>query len=87
MSTSPDQVSLTTEQRKYLARVADATGRPWADILAEALSLLRRVKLSDSANGESVYDAMVRLGLLGSVKGCPPDLSTNPKSSGHGFIS
>ncbi|MDX2179142.1 MAG: CopG family transcriptional regulator [Bryobacteraceae bacterium] len=29
--------------------------------------------------GESAYDMAKRLGILGSVKGLPPDLATNPK--------
>jgi hypothetical protein len=30
------------------------------------------------ASGESFYEAATRLGLIGCVRGGPPDLSTNP---------
>ncbi|MBX9787446.1 MAG: hypothetical protein K2Y37_00895 [Pirellulales bacterium] len=79
MSTSPDQIILTPEQRVQLARLADQTGRAWNEVLAEALSLLDHNNRPQVANVESVYEALVRLGLLGSIKGAPPDLSTNPK--------
>ena len=79
MSTSPDQIALTAEQRARVARIADQTGRPWNEVLAEALSALELDIRTSPTNGESVYDAMVRLNLLGCVKGRPADLSTNPK--------
>jgi hypothetical protein len=35
--------------------------------------------LAAPEKGESFYDVAQRAGLLGSVKGLPPDLSTNKK--------
>ena len=63
-----------------LARLAAQSGRPWNEVFQEALSAFERN--SQSANGagaETVYAAMVRLGLLGCVTDAPEDLSTNPK--------
>ena len=79
MSTSPDQIMLSPEQREQLARIAHQTGRPWNEVLAEALSALEPSNCSARANGESVYDALVRLNLLGCIKDGPSDLSTNPR--------
>ena len=78
MSTSPDQIVLTPTQRRRLAQLADETGKPWEALLDAAISSL--MPPVPPTNGqETVYDAMVRLGLLGCLKGGPPDLSTNPK--------
>lgn len=79
MSISPDQIVLTADQKLHLARLAEQSGRPWDAVLAEALSTFEHVAVAKSQNGESVYDALVRLGLLGSVKDGPVDLSTNPR--------
>jgi len=79
MSMSPDQIILTPEQKLHLARLAEQTGRPWEEVLGAALSSFENTKHPPTGNGETVYDALVRLGLLGSVKGAPSDLSTNLK--------
>ncbi|MEX0713644.1 MAG: hypothetical protein WD278_14990 [Pirellulales bacterium] len=86
MSISPDQIVLSEEQKQRLARLAEQTGRPWDEVFVDALSTFEQLSLAKPQNGESrgqaaesVYQAMVRLGLLGSVKDAPPDLSTNPK--------
>jgi hypothetical protein len=79
MSISPDQIALTPNQKQHLARLAEQSGRPWNAVLEEALSSFEHEALARTENGETVYDAMLRLGLLGSVKDGPPDLSTNPK--------
>jgi hypothetical protein len=80
MSTSPEQITLTREQKERLARIADATGKPWDEVLAEALAAYRPGSHTERTNGqESFYEAATRLGLIGCVKSGPPDLSTNPK--------
>jgi hypothetical protein len=78
MNTSPHQIRLTPEQQERLARLAKQAGKPWQELLDCAIASLEPA--TSPTNGqESVYDAMVRLGLLGCLKGGPRDLSTNPK--------
>ena len=79
MSTSFDQIALTPVQKEYLARLAEQSGKPWDAVLEQALSSFEHEALSQINHRETVYDAMLRLGLLGSVKDTPPDLSTNPQ--------
>jgi len=80
MSINPTDIHLDPEQQRTLADLAEATGRPWGDVLREALSQYGKTRPPQrTARGdESFYDAATRLGLVGSVKGCPPDLSSNP---------
>lgn len=78
MSISVDQIALTPDQRQQLARLAQQSGKPWDAVLAEALSSFEQAARPKTENGESVYDALFRLGLLGSVNDGPSDLSTNP---------
>jgi hypothetical protein len=77
MSTSPDQIVLTPAQQQRLAELANETGKPWHELLDAAISSLKPA-VSPTNGQETVYDAMVRLGLLGCLKGGPADLSTNP---------
>ena len=79
MSISPDQISLTAEQRQLLARLSQQSGKPWDTVLDEALSSFGQIASVKPQDGESVYDAMLRLGLLGSISDGPSDLSTNPE--------
>ena len=79
MSISVDNIVLTDEQKRYLATLAKQTGKPWDEVLKEALSSFRARVEAASGQDESFYDAATRLGLIGCVKGGPPDLSTNPK--------
>jgi hypothetical protein len=80
MSTPPDQISLTNQQRERLARLAEETGRPWTELLDEALAAYHPQSISpNGGGGESFFDRASRLGLIGCVEGGPPDLSTNPK--------
>jgi hypothetical protein len=78
MSVLPDQIVLNADQKRHLARLAEQIGKPWDAVLAEALATLEH-GAAGSGNGETVYEAMVRLGLLGSVKDGPADLSTNTR--------
>ena len=73
-------MQLTPKQRETLARLAAQFGRPWEEVLEEALtSLQRQAKSPNGAATETVQANLVRLGLLGCVADAPADLSTNPK--------
>lgn len=81
MPTSPDEIQLTAQQKHRIADVADRIGRPWPEVLSEALRAYRPA-VAHNGNGvteKSLYDLMVEDGVLGIVKDTPPDLSTNPK--------
>jgi hypothetical protein len=77
MSVDPKTISLTDAQRKALAELSDQSGKPWPEVLSEALSAYRPKAEANGQNGESFSAAAERLGLLGCVEG-PVDLSTNP---------
>jgi outer membrane phospholipase A len=73
-------IRLTNEQQQMLTRLAVQSGKPWEDVLRDALASYDRQSLaSNGAQTETVYAAMVRLGLLGCVKDGPADLSMNPR--------
>jgi len=80
MSISAENIALSEEQKQQLALLAEQTGKPWDEVLREALISYRaRAGAANGGQEESFYDAATRLGLIGCVKGGPPDLSTNPK--------
>lgn len=81
MIIDPREIELTTEQRAELASLAATTGKPWSDVLRDALNRYRAETAVPSHRlaGESLLAAATRLGLVGCVKGGPPDLSTNPQ--------
>lgn len=80
MSISADSIALSEEQKQYVARLAERTGKPWGEVLSEALATYRaRTETTVGGNEESFFDAATRLGLIGCIKGGPPDLSTDPK--------
>jgi hypothetical protein len=76
MAIDPRQIELSPDQQRLLADAAERTGRPWSDVLAEAL---RRYSASSeprtSSNG-TFYDSMSDV--IGVVTDAPVDLSTNP---------
>jgi len=76
------QIQLSDADRKLLAEVAEATGKPWSEVLTAALTGLRQQAATqpESTGGpaESVFDRLQRAGLLGCLSGGPSDLSTNP---------
>jgi hypothetical protein len=76
MATAPDQIRLGPDLQRELAQLADDAGKPWNVVLSEALASYRAERVATSS-GESVHDAMQRLGLLGCVDDAPADLSTN----------
>lgn len=77
MATAPEQIQLTPQLQAEIARLADETGRPWPDVLQDALASYQPARLN-AAPQESVRDALERLGLLSCVDDAPEDLSTNP---------
>lgn len=78
MAVDPQEIALSAEQRRQLAELADRTGRPWPDLLAEAIESYRPQNgPSSAAKRGSFYDAMKDI--IGIVQGTPADLSTNPK--------
>jgi hypothetical protein len=80
MAIDPREITLSDEQRRELARVADQSGKPWEEVFAEALGSYRRQgPRNETGEDESLYHSLQRHGLIGCIKGGPPDLSTNPK--------
>ena len=77
MSTSPDHIALTNDQRLHLARLADQTGQSWDVVFERALASLEH-EIAVQPGSESVFEAMKRIGLLGSISDAPADLSVNP---------
>ena len=78
MSVSPIQIHLSSDQQLLLAQLAAQTGKPWGEVLTEALRAYRP-SLPSAEDSESFYDVAARLGLIGCLEGGPSDLSTNPK--------
>lgn len=81
MAVDPTQIQLSSDQQAALADLADATGKPWPVVLSEALTHYKEEgaqKKNGDVGAESFLSAASRLGLVGSLQGGPPDLSTSP---------
>lgn len=81
MTVDPNQINLDESQRRRLAELSEHEGRPWNEVLSEALGMYRVAKgreVSEVA-GRSFYDVMEEDGVIGIVKDAPEDLSTNPR--------
>lgn len=80
MTIHPDPIRLTDEQMRLLDDWCARTGRPAAELLAEALDGYRPAesRSSNGTAGETLSDRLLRKGLLGCLTGGPADLSTNP---------
>jgi hypothetical protein len=80
MATDPSAVQLTPEQQALVAQLADASGENWSATLDQALGNFAKQRHQEmpAATNESFIAAARRLGLVGCLKGGPPDLSTNP---------
>jgi hypothetical protein len=80
MATDPHAIQLTSEQLQMLGQFSARTGKPPEDVLADALRQYEpRIQAAATSNGSSLYDKLARKGLIGCLKGGPPDLSTNPE--------
>jgi hypothetical protein len=77
MPVDPKTISLSDAQRSTLASLSEKFGKPWSEVLADALSSYRPSTAVNNGTYESFSDAANRLGLVGCVDG-PADLSTNP---------
>ncbi|MEX2316938.1 MAG: hypothetical protein WD669_07290 [Pirellulales bacterium] len=82
MATNPHDIHLTPDEWKLLAELASSTGKPPEVVVSEALRSYEAQQLSSSENGrqpETLFQRLDKKGLIGCIKGAPPDLSTNPK--------
>ena len=81
MKTDPSQIELSPEHRASLAQLAEKTGKPWPEVLSEALRSYRPANGVGNTQGtsKSFYDVMNVDGVIGIVKDAPADLSTNPR--------
>ena len=77
-----DGIPLDAELQAQIDELTHITGLSAADVLREALSEYAASRSngsrSEQEGSESVYDVLVRTGLLGCIKNGPHDLSTNP---------
>ena len=72
-------IRVSTRTRKGLRRRASAAGRKESDLVRDAIrDYLSRPR-------RSAYDVLKKAGLIGSVKGLPRDLSSNPEKYMAGF--
>jgi hypothetical protein len=79
MTADPGQIQLTNEQRAALALASERAGKPWEEVLSEALRSYRPVGKIGGNGSEpgTFFDAMKDV--IGVVKETPADLSTNPE--------
>ena len=73
MTIDPTQIQLNPDQQAYIARQAERTGQPWAELLKQFVPTA-----PSFGQEESALDVATRLGLVGVCDGDPPDLATNP---------
>jgi hypothetical protein len=81
MNLDPNQIQLSPDQQAELADLSAVMGKPWPVVLHEALATYRQegaTKKNGDPSTESFFDAASRLGLIGSLRGGPSDLSSNP---------
>ena len=68
-------IRIDPKLRRRIRERAWGDGKSESDVVRQALhEYVRNTKKSESA-----YDIALRIGLIGSVKNAPPDLSTNKK--------
>lgn len=81
MAVDITKIQLSDAERRLLADVAEKAGKPWAEVLNDALHQYDRQgvpTVEDGHGAESLFDRLTRHGLLGCLEGGPADLSTNP---------
>lgn len=74
MTTNRITVRIPQKLEKQLKKRADLKGQTESEVVREALE-----SYLQQNSGQSAYDIAKRLGVIGSFKGGPKDLSTNPK--------
>jgi predicted transcriptional regulator len=68
-------VRLSADLRQRLRHAARRRGARESDLIREAVER----ELAAEPNEITAYEALKKAGLIGIVKGAPPDLATNPK--------
>lgn len=74
-------IQLTDAERRLLAEASARTGKPWEELLRNALDQIEETAGPSPANGEkleSLFDRLSKHGLIGCLDGGPENLSTNP---------
>lgn len=73
---SANRITIRIPQKlgRQLKKRADLKGQTESEVVREALESYLKQN-----SGQSAYDIAKRLGIIGSLKGGPKDLSTNPK--------
>ncbi|MDC0936891.1 hypothetical protein OAS39_11445 [Pirellulales bacterium] len=81
MATDPNDIQLTGSQRRWIAELAEQTGKPWPEVLKEVVGRAQRavVTPANSGSGRTLYDAFAEKGLIGCIRSGSGDLSANPK--------
>lgn len=69
-----DAILLDEELRRRVEELARTTGTNAADVIRHALEQY----FAAHGDGETCYDRLERVGLIGCVEDAPSDLSTNP---------
>ena len=57
MSVLPEKILLTVEQQRQLARLVEKTGRPWDEVLSEALTSYTAASERENANNTLGFTA------------------------------
>jgi hypothetical protein len=75
-------IRLDDESRQQIEELSRAVGASPSTVIRTAVDSYYRTtqkRRRGRAKRETVYDIMLRAGLIGCIKDGPPDLSTNPK--------
>lgn len=68
-------VRLPADLRRRLRKATNRTGIRVSEFVRDAVEQ----RLAREEKGETAYDLARKAGLIGAIRGGPPDLSTNPK--------
>jgi hypothetical protein len=79
MSSIPQHLDLTPEQISLLSELTLKTHKSPQEVVEDALRKYSIEVHSDDSSCTTLYDRLVKDGLVGSVDDCPSDLSTNPQ--------
>jgi hypothetical protein len=83
MAIDPVQIMLSTDQQRRLAKLAEASGKSWEEVIDDLLANASVAQPASPTNGRSLqektlFEVLSERGILGCFDG-PTDLSTNPK--------